>query len=36
MHGGHGIVGEFHGIRHVLDLETVKMHEGTRAVHAPI
>jgi glutaryl-CoA dehydrogenase len=35
MHGGNGIVDEFHVIRHVLNLETVN-HEGTHDVHALI
>jgi alkylation response protein AidB-like acyl-CoA dehydrogenase len=29
MHGGNGIVDEFHVIRHLLNLETVNTYEGT-------
>ncbi|TMH60829.1 MAG: acyl-CoA dehydrogenase [Betaproteobacteria bacterium] len=36
MHGGNGIVDEFHIIRHVLNLETVNTYEGTHDVHALI
>ena len=36
MHGGNGIVDEFHVIRHVLNLETVNTLEGTHDVHALI
>src|SRR5207249_11111876 len=36
MHGGNGIVDEFHVIRHVLKLETVNTYEGTHDVHALI
>ena len=36
MHGGNGIVDEFHVIRHVLNLETVNTYEGTHDVHALI
>jgi glutaryl-CoA dehydrogenase len=34
MHGGNGIVDEFHIIRHLLNLETVNTYEGTHDVHA--
>jgi glutaryl-CoA dehydrogenase len=34
MHGGNGIVDEFHVIRHVLNLETVNTYEGTHDIHA--
>jgi glutaryl-CoA dehydrogenase len=34
MHGGNGIVDEFHVIRHLLNLETVNTYEGTHDVHA--
>lgn len=34
MHGGNGIVDEFHVIRHMLNLETVNTYEGTHDVHA--
>jgi len=36
MHGGNGIVDEFHVIRHVLNLETVNTYEGTHDVHSLI
>jgi glutaryl-CoA dehydrogenase len=36
MHGGNGIVDEYHVIRHVLNLETVNTYEGTHDVHALI
>jgi len=36
MHGGNGISGEFHVIRHMLNLETVNTYEGTHDVHALI
>ncbi|HEY1460925.1 MAG TPA: acyl-CoA dehydrogenase [Casimicrobiaceae bacterium] len=36
MHGGNGIIDEFHVIRHVLNLETVNTYEGTHDVHALI
>ncbi len=36
MHGGNGIVDEFHVIRHVLNLESVNTYEGTHDVHALI
>ena len=36
MHGGNGIVDEFHVIRHVINLETVNTYEGTHDVHALI
>jgi glutaryl-CoA dehydrogenase len=34
MHGGNGIVDEFHVIRHLLNLETVNTYEGAHDVHA--
>lgn len=34
MHGGNGIVDEFHVIRHMLNLETVNTYEGAHDVHA--
>lgn len=34
MHGGNGIMEEFHVIRHMLNLETVKTYEGTADIHA--
>lgn len=36
MHGGNGITEDFHVIRHMLNLETVKTYEGTADVHALI
>ena len=36
MHGGNGISGEYHVIRHAQNLETVNTYEGTHDVHALI
>jgi len=36
MHGGNGIVDEFHVIRHMVNLETVNTYEGTHDIHALI
>jgi glutaryl-CoA dehydrogenase len=36
MLGGNGIVDEYHIIRHLLNLETVKTYEGTADIHALI
>ena len=36
MLGGHGIVDEYHIIRHVCNLETVNTYEGTHDIHALI
>ena len=36
MHGGNGIMDEFHVLRHLLNLETVNTYEGTHDVHALI
>jgi len=36
MHGGNGIVDEYHVIRHMMNLETVNTYEGTHDVHALI
>ena len=36
MHGGNGISGEFHVMRHMMNLETVNTYEGTHDVHALI
>jgi glutaryl-CoA dehydrogenase len=36
IHGGNGIVDDYHVIRHVLNLETVNTYEGTHDVHALI
>ncbi len=34
IHGANGIMEEFHVIRHLLNLETVKTYEGTADIHA--
>ncbi len=34
MHGGNGIVDEYHVIRHLMNLETVNTYEGTHDMHA--
>lgn len=36
MHGGNGIAGEYHVMRHAMNLETVNTYEGTHDVHALI
>jgi len=36
MHGANGIVGEYHVIRHLMNLETVNTYEGTHDIHALI
>ena len=36
MHGGNGIVDEYHVMRHCVNLETVNTYEGTHDVHALI
>ncbi|MGE0747151.1 MAG: acyl-CoA dehydrogenase [Rhodospirillales bacterium] len=36
MHGGNGIVDEYHVIRHMLNLETINTYEGTHDIHALI
>lgn len=36
MHGGNGIVDEYHVIRHVMNLETINTLEGTHDIHALI
>ena len=36
MHGGTGIMDEYHVMRHVMNLETVNTYEGTHDVHALI
>ena len=36
MHGGNGIAGEYHVMRHAQNLETVNTYEGTHDVHALI
>ena len=36
MHGGNGIMGDYHVMRHAQNLETVNTYEGTHDVHALI
>jgi glutaryl-CoA dehydrogenase len=36
MHGGNGISGEYHMMRHLMNLETVNTYEGAHDVHALI
>lgn len=36
IHGGNGIVDEYHVIRHMINLETVTTYEGTHDIHALI
>ena len=36
IHGGNGIAGEYHVMRHLINLETVNTYEGTHDVHALI
>jgi glutaryl-CoA dehydrogenase len=36
IHGGNGIMEEFHVMRHMMNLETVKTYEGTADIHALI
>lgn len=36
MHGGNGITEDFHVMRHMMNLETVKTYEGTADIHALI
>lgn len=36
IHGGNGIMDEFHVMRHLMNLETVKTYEGTADIHALI
>ena len=36
MHGGNGIAGEYHVMRHLMNLETVNTYEGAADVHALI
>ncbi|KAA0971192.1 acyl-CoA dehydrogenase [Aureimonas fodinaquatilis] len=36
IHGGNGIMGEYHVMRHMQNLETVNTYEGTHDVHALI
>jgi len=36
IHGGNGIAGEYHVMRHLINLETVNTYEGTHDIHALI
>lgn len=36
IHGGNGIVDEYHVIRHAMNLEAVNTYEGTQDIHALI
>ncbi|NNU16182.1 acyl-CoA dehydrogenase [Parvularcula sp. ZS-1/3] len=36
VHGGNGISGEYHVMRHLMNLETVNTYEGTHDIHALI
>lgn len=36
MHGGNGVCGEYHVMRHMMNLETVNTYEGTADIHALI
>ena len=36
IHGGNGIVDEYHVMRHMVNLETVNTYEGTHDIHALI
>jgi glutaryl-CoA dehydrogenase len=36
IHGGNGIAGEYHVMRHLMNLETVNTYEGTHDIHALI
>ncbi len=36
MHGGNGIVDEFHVIRHMMNMETINTLEGTYDIHTLI
>ena len=36
IHGGNGISGEYHVLRHAMNLETVNTYEGTHDIHALI
>ena len=36
MHGGNGVIDEYHVVRHSMNLEAVNTYEGTHDVHAPI
>ena len=36
IHGGNGVIDEYHVMRHMVNLETVKTYEGTHDVHTLI
>ena len=36
MHGGNGVIDEYHVIRHAMNLEAVNTYEGTHDVHSLI
>ena len=36
IHGANGIMEDFHVMRHMMNLETVKTYEGTADIHALI
>jgi glutaryl-CoA dehydrogenase len=36
IHGGNGIIDEYHVVRHMMNLEAVNTYEGTHDVHALI
>ena len=36
MHGGNGVIDEYHVIRHTMNLEAVNTYEGTHDIHALI
>lgn len=36
MHGGNGIIDEYHVVRHMMNLEAVNTYEGTHDIHALI
>ena len=36
MHGGNGVIDEYHVIRHTMNLEAVNTYEGTHDVHSLI
>jgi glutaryl-CoA dehydrogenase len=36
MHGGNGVIDEYHVVRHSMNLEAVNTYEGTHDIHALI
>ena len=36
MHGGNGVIDEYHVIRHLMNLEAVNTYEGTHDIHSLI